>query len=115
MKEGMLDEHLPEPEFAFNNFFVITLKRAGVPVKKTGLLELNVTGAKGERIRYILEALKAGKKPDVAVIAKRFSMNESTIRKDLLWLEKNGWLIGKGSTRDRFYELSEMAVTSMNQ
>lgn len=115
MKEGMLAEHLPEPEFTFNNFFVITLKRTGVPANKPGLLELNVTGARGERIEYILETLKAGRKPDVAVIAKKFSVNESTIRKDLLWLEKNGWLIGKGSTRDRFYELSEMAIGSMKQ
>jgi len=115
MKEGMLDEHLPEPEFAFDNFFVITLKRTGAPEKRSGLLELNVTGARGERIQHILEILKAGGKPDVGVLAKKFSVNVSTIRKDFLLLEEKGWLRGSGITSNRSYELTEAARAQMIQ
>jgi ATP-dependent DNA helicase RecG len=115
IKEGMMDAELPEPKFDFDKFFVITLKRKVVSSGKTTLADLNVTGSRLERIQYILETIKAGKKADVASISKRFSVNVSAIRKDFLLLEAKGWLKGSGTTSNRVYELTEMATLRMEQ
>ena len=115
IKQIMVEAGLPEPEFEFDKFFVITLKRRAASFMKKPLADLNISGTRSERIQHILDTIKAGKKSDVATIAKSFSVNVSTIRKDFLLLEEKGWLKGSGTTSNRVYELTEMAIARMEK
>ena len=115
IKQIMIEAGLPEPEFEFDKFFVIALKRMAASSSKRPLADLNISGTRFERIQHILDTIKAGNKPDVATIAKSFSVNVSTIRKDFLLLEEKGWLKGSGTTSNRVYELTEMAIARMEQ
>jgi ATP-dependent DNA helicase RecG len=115
IKQIMIEAGLPEPEFEFDKFFVITLKKMAASFNKKPMADLNISGTRFERIKHILDTIKAGKKPDVATIAKSFSVNVSTIRKDFLLLEEKGWLKGSGTTTNRVYELTEMAIARMEE
>ena len=100
---------LPEPEFQFGDFFTIVLKRINVPEKAIAL-SLGVSRKRLEKMMYLIENLQPGKMLDIEKAAEKFNVISKSIKRDLLLLEKKGWVIGSGTTSNRTYKLSEQAI-----
>lgn len=112
MRQQMLQAGLPEPEFGFDGFFTIILKKVYTPEKAIAV-SLNVTAKRLERMMYVLRQLQAGNNLDISMVADNFKIGQQAIRKDLLLLEKNGWVLSTGSTTNRMYQLAEQAVEKL--
>jgi ATP-dependent DNA helicase RecG len=106
IKKCMADAELPPPEFYFDDFFVITLKR--VVVSKTAA-SFDVSAEREKRLLYLLQQLKNANAIEVKKSAKKFKVTEKSIRNDLLLLEKKGWIKVAGTTSNRSYQLTPMA------
>lgn len=109
MRQLMVDAGLPEPEFNFDDFFVITLNRLLKPAL-TLAKNLVASRVQMKRFQYLLQRLYEEKKLDVAVAATKLNSTERTIRRDLQVLKEKGWVMFTGTTRDRAYQLSEDAL-----
>ena len=59
---------------------------------------------------YLIENLQPGKVLDIEKAAEKFAVIPKSIKRDLLFLEKKGWIIGTGTTSNRAYKLSEQAI-----
>ena len=108
MRQEMAAAGLPEPDFSFDNFFVITLNRLLKPAL-TLVKNLVAPPVQMKRFQHLLGQLYHEKKLDVAVAAAKLNSTERTIRRDLQVLKEKGWVMFTGTTRDRAYQLSEDA------
>jgi ATP-dependent DNA helicase RecG len=108
MRQEMAGAGLPEPDFSFDGFFTIVLKRLLV-TEKAIALSLNVSTNRLERMMYLLKELQTGDQLNISNVAIRFNIAENAVRKDLLLLVAKGWVIASGSTSNRQYKLSQQA------
>lgn len=106
IKKCMSDAELPAPEFQFDDFFVITLKR--LSTSKT-VASFDVSPEREKRLFYLLQQLKTANAVEVKNSAKKFKVTEKSIRNDLLLLEKKGWIKAGGTTSNRSYQLTPLA------
>jgi ATP-dependent DNA helicase RecG len=109
MKEGMTEDGLPEPNFYFDNFFVVTLNRpfasVTIPVES-----LSASPAQTKRFEYLLQQLHEKKELNISAAAKKLNATERTVQRDLAALAKAGWLSISGATRNRSYQLTNQAL-----
>ena len=108
MRQEMIKAGLPEPVFSYDGFFTITFNRVHKPEKEIAL-SLGVSPKRLERMMYLLRQLKTDSGLDIKEAAIKHGILERIVRKDLLLLEKNGWLVSSGTTSNRIYQLSENA------
>ena len=108
MRQEMAGAGLPEPEFSFDGFFTIVLKRVHV-MEKAIALSLNVSSNRLERMMYLLKELQTGDQLNISNVAIKFNIAKNAVRKDLLLLVEKGWVIASGSTSNRLYKLSQQA------
>lgn len=104
---------LPEPEFHFEGFFSIVLKRIHLPEKAIAV-SLNVSPKRLERMMYLLGQLQTENVLNIKEAAIKYGILERIVRKDLSLLEKQGWILSRGTTSDRVYQLSENATQQLN-
>lgn len=109
MRQEMQRAALPAPEFNYDYFFTITLKRI-YTVEKAIILSLNISRKRLERIMYLLRQLQSEKRLNIKNASAEFGTTEKNIRRDMLLLEKKGWLISGGTTSNRDYRLSNLAI-----
>lgn len=112
IRKAMAAAGLPEPNFHFDNFFTVVLKRM-YTAEKAILLSLNISTKRLEKMLYLLEHLQPGHSLDVNEAAEKFGVIEKSIRRDLLLLQKKGWIVGVGTTSNRSYHLSEQAIDQL--
>ena len=113
MRKEMSAVGLPEPAFQFDGFFTVELKRLYAPEKALSV-SLNVSKGRLKRMMFLLNELQAGNELNIKRAAKKYKVVEQAIRKDLLLLEKKGWVIVSGSTSNRTYRMSEQAKEQMS-
>ncbi len=113
MRQEMQKAELPEPEFSFNGFFTITINRVHT-VEKTIALSLNVSRKRLERLMYLIKQLQSENGLDMVSAVTELKTLEKNIRRDLLLLEKKGWVVSTGTTRNRTYQLAEQAKELLN-
>ena len=106
MRQEMTAAGLPEPEFNFDDFFTIVLKRIHVP-EKTISASLNVSLKRRERMMYLLKQLQTENGLNIKEAAEKLGIIEKSIRQDLILLDKKGWIISAGTTSNRTYQLSD--------
>lgn len=112
IRQEMTTAGLPEPDFTFDDFFTIVLKRIYVPEKAIAL-SLGVSPKRLKKMMYLIENLQPGKMLDIEKAAEKFNVISKSIKRDLLLLEKKGWVIGSGTTSNRTYKLSEQAIEQL--
>jgi predicted HTH transcriptional regulator len=100
----MEEAGLPEPVFSFDHFFTVILRRYN-PVAELRK-DLDISQAKALRIAFILEKLSMNEKIEPERIAEQFQTSARTVRNDIDSLEKAQWVLAKGATFDREYELT---------
>lgn len=101
---------LPEPEFIFNSFFTVILRR--FDVSDVLMKELDINEKRAERIYFILRELVADNL-NVERTATALETTARTVRSDLELLIKKGWLSASGATKDRTYELTELGLNKV--
>ena len=106
MRQEMTAAGLPKPEFNFDDFFTIVLKRIHVP-EKTISASLNVSSKRRERMMYLLKQLQTENGLNIKEAAEKLGIIEKSIRQDLILLDKKGWIISAGTTSNRTYQLSD--------
>lgn len=104
IRKTMEEAGLPEPVFNFDHFFTVILRRYN-PVAELRK-DLDISQAKALRIAFILEKLSMNEKIEPERIAEKFHTTARTVRNDIDSLEKAQWVLAKGATFDREYELT---------
>jgi ATP-dependent DNA helicase RecG len=104
IKQSMLEAGLPEPEFKFDSFFTVVLKRQIVAQISA---RLKMAPKRLEKMLYLLQQLQPGNRLDIAKAAAKYNVTGRSIRKELLFLEQLKLLHAKGSTTNRTYELTD--------
>ncbi len=112
IRQEMSAAGLPEPDFQFADFFTVVLNRVHIPEKAIAL-SIGAGSKRLERIMYLLEQLRTGVNPNIKAISIKLNTTDKSIRRDLLLLEKKGWIISSGTTSNRTYKLSETAVEQL--
>lgn len=104
IRKCMADAGLPEPDFHFDSFFKVGLRRYNgiIQMKK----EMNVTESKAKRIAVILQIMLSSERPEPEKIAVQLETTSRTIRNDMEMLQRLGWLTTKGATNAKEYELT---------
>lgn len=110
MRSTMEYVGLPEPEFIFNSFFTVVLRRFSV--SDLLMKELEITEKRAERIYFILREMIADKL-SVEKAATELETTARTVRNDLELLIEKGWLSASGATKDRTYKLTELGLNKM--
>jgi ATP-dependent DNA helicase RecG len=101
---------LPEPEFIFNSFFTVILRRFNV--SDVLMKELDINEKRAERVYFILRELVSDKL-NVERTATALETTARTVRSDLELLIEKGWLSASGATKDRTYMLTELGLTKV--
>ena len=104
IRQSMLQAGLPEPDFKFDSFFTVVLKRQIVAQISA---RLKMAPKRLEKMLYLLQQLQPGNQLDIAKAAAKYNVTGKSIRKDLLFLEQLKLLYAKGTTTDRTYELTD--------
>ncbi len=115
IKQIMLEAGLPEAEFKFDSFFTVILLRQSSPTTPHLFGELTVPHEQLERMKFLLQQLFITNKLEVAAAAKKLDTTERTIQRDLLALNKTGWVHIGGTTRNRAYQLTEQALKKLSE
>ena len=114
IRKAMSDAGLPEPEFNFDNFFVVRLRRYNF--SSALKQELSLNDKRAERMAYILRQLTSPNTTlNVEQIATGLNTTSRTIRNDLDILIQAGWLQGSGTTKGRDYELTGLGIEKMQK
>jgi DNA-binding transcriptional regulator PaaX len=66
-------------------------------------------------MKFLLQQLVIANKLEVAAAAKKLGTTERTVRRDLMALNKMGWIGIEGSTRNRTYRLTEQALKKLSE
>lgn len=112
IRKEMTAAGLPEPDFHFDDFFTIQLKRVFTPEKAISV-SLGVSKKRQERMIYLLKQLHTTNGLEIKEVAKKYKVVEKAIRKDLLLLHEKGWVISGGTTSNRTYKLTEQATEQL--
>jgi ATP-dependent DNA helicase RecG len=115
IRQSMLEAGLPEPDFKFDSFFTVVLARPSEPPTPHLFGELTVPHEQLERMKFLLQQLVIANKLEVAAAAKKLGTTERTVRRDLMALNKMGWIGIEGSTRNRTYRLTEQALKKLSE
>jgi ATP-dependent DNA helicase RecG len=112
MKEGLANAGLPPPEFEFDNFFSVTLRRFDVQAEIKRLLPFR--GVQGNRVSYIILSIQQN---DFTVesAATVLQVTPRTVRNDLDTLSKLGWLTASGNTKARTYALTSISKNMLDK
>jgi ATP-dependent DNA helicase RecG len=104
IRREMAAAGLPEPDFHFDGFFTIIMRRYNF---KEGLkTELKLNDKRSERMVFILRQLAVGAF-NVEKAAIETLTTSRTVRNDLDLLVQNGWVNTTGATKDRGYVLTD--------
>ncbi len=111
MRELMKQAALPEPQFIFNTFFTVILKRYNI----NNLIkdDLAVNEKRSERIYFILRRLMADQRLNVEEVALQLETSSRTVRNDLDLLTEKGWLTQTGATKGREYRLTSIGLEKL--
>ena len=105
IRQAMAEAELPEPEFDFNDFFTIILRRYNIKAEIRKELKLNEY--KAARVALILQRLNDNAF-NVEEVALETVSTSRTIRNDMDFLAKKGWITSSGTTKGRQYEISAL-------
>ena len=105
IRQEMTAAGLPEPDFYFDGFFTIIMRRYNF--KEALRTELKLNDKRSERMAFILRQLPLGML-NVEKAAVEMATTSRTIRNDLDLLTQNGWIKTTGATKDRDYELTDI-------
>jgi len=108
----MKNVDLPEPEFDFNSFFTITLRRYNYQKSIKDVFKL--TDKRAERIAFILKELANGTL-NVEQAASNLATSSRTIRNDLDFLVTQKWVAASGTTKGRDYELTNKGKQNLSK
>ena len=103
IRQEMSAAGLPEPDFQFDGFFTISMRRYNFKEAVKTSLKLNDT--RSNRVVFILRQIAAGSF-NVENVAVEMAATSRTIRNDLDILVQNEWVKSIGATKDRRYELT---------
>jgi len=95
---------LPEPDFHFDGFFTIFMRRYNF--KEALKAELGLNDKRSDRVVFILKQLAAGTL-NVEKASVELATTSRTVRNDLDMLVQKGWVNSTGATKDRGYELTD--------
>ena len=112
MREGLAKAGLPPPEFEFDSFFSVILRRFDVRAEIKHLLPFR--GVQGDRVSYIVLSIQK-EEFSVKSVASALQVTSRTIRNDLDTLVKLGWLTASGSTKGRTYTLSNLSKNMLDK
>jgi DeoR/GlpR family transcriptional regulator of sugar metabolism len=76
-------------------------------------LSLGVSRKRLAKMMYLIENLHSGNTLDIERAAEKFGVIPKSIKRDLLLLEKKGWVISSGTTSNRIYQLSQQATEQL--
>lgn len=103
IRQEMSAARLPEPDFQFDGFFTISLRRYNF--KEAVKTSLKLNDKRSYRIVFILRQIAAGTF-NVENAAVEMAATSRTVRNDLDILVQNEWVKSIGATKDRRYELT---------
>ena len=103
IRQEMSAAGLPEPDFQFDGFFTISMRRYNF--KETVKTSLKLNDTRSNRVVFILRQIAAGSF-NVENVAVEMAATSRTIRNDLDILVQNEWVKSIGATKDRRYELT---------
>jgi len=112
IRQEMTAAGLPEPDFHFDGFFTITMRRYNF--KEALKIELKLNDKRSGRMIFILRQL-AGGSLNVEKAAIEMVTTSRTVRNDLELLVQSDWVKTIGATKDRDYELTETGKEKLDK
>ena len=106
IRQSMADAELPEPDFNFDSFFTVILRRYNF--KDVLKKELKLNDKRSERMTFILRQLAASGSFNVEEAAIKMLTTSRTVRNDLELLIRKGWITSSGTTKGRDYKLTDI-------